>query len=420
MTKGVERIEIKTGKFKNFKLGVYLRLPLRREDATGDILLARVLKAGCGKYSGLTEINRRLDSLYGASLSSFARKNVDEMVFSFEIDAINDAFLPEAGAAEGALSLLRDIIFDPFLDGGVFESSRLSREARAVRNDIDGIINDKRQYAMLRLLEITGKNEPFGVRECGYAEDLDRFDGAVLYDRYKKVLKEARINIAAAGNFDGELVGSFIDGLEADFGGRDAEYTASPAFSGSGGNETGDFECVREEMDVSQGKLAMAFSSGIEATGSLRFPFMVYNSVFGGGAHSKLFNNVREKLSLCYYAASRSVRANGLVLVQAGIEPANYQRALDEILLQAEEIKRGNVTSAEMTAAKAYLVSAILSYKDDVSPLLSWYESQAPFGERLTPEEAAERTAAVDLAEVVEAAQKVKLETVYFLSGKDA
>ena len=174
-----------------------------------------------------------------------------------------------------------------------------------------------------------------------------------------------------------------------------------------------------EHQELKQGKLVLGFRTGVSAYEEEYDVLRVFNCIFGSGTQSKLFMNVREKLSLCYHCSSR-IYSKGVMMVTSGIEPANYDKAKNEILLQLDEIRKGNISDEEMDSAKKRLRNSMLSVGDSAEAIHSWYVNNRIFGIEATPEEMIAKIERVTKEEVASAAKKVVLDTEYFLCGEEA
>jgi len=244
--------------------------------------------------------------------------------------------------------------------------------------------------------------------------DVEDIDEKKLYEYYKKLIHGSKIDIYVSGECDEDKAFEIIKN-SLPIGGYSSEKIN---FAGIVRNR-GEIKNVEEKMDVTQGKLSMGFTTGIEGTSEDYFALMVANSIFGGGAHSKLFNNVREKLSLCYYASSSIDRYKTFLLVNSGIEFENYQKAYDEILKQLQDVKDGNISQLEYVSSINAIVNSLKSCFDDQYAMQSYYLSESILGTGISLEECIEKIKAVSIDDVVRVTSGIELDTVYFLKGVD-
>jgi predicted Zn-dependent peptidase len=275
-------------------------------------------------------------------------------------------------------------------------------------------MNDKRSYASLRCIEEMCKGEAFAISRLGNAEDIEKITPAELYEYYSKIITSSVIDIYICGDADIEAVSktvkSYTDKLEF----TPAKITKTEIL-----RKTADKNDVVERMDVAQGKLSIGFRTNITQEDKDFAALRVFNSVFGAGAHSKLFNNVREKLSLAYYASSQLEKYKGLLVVNAGIEFVNFQKAYDETLVQLEEIKKGNISELEFNSSINAILNSLESCYDDQRMLQNFYLEENITGTNSDIETLKKQIKAVTVEDVVAVSKKLELDTVYFLTGKE-
>lgn len=408
---------IPMNKLKTTTVGFYIHRPLCKEDAAKNAVLAMVLRRGSKDYPDMEAISKRLDELYGSKLSAGISKKGEDQIISFEAECISDRYVPGNEPLLGeVMKLLCGIIFEPRVEDGKFNQEIFAIEQKNLIDRIRSEVNDKRSYANERMCGILCKDDAYSVSRLGDEQSAASIDSGELYEYYKKIITGSAIDIYFAGELDFDKVTKVIEG-----------YIDGRSFSG-GEIPTTDIvrvdnaepEKVTEKMDVTQGKLSMGFTTGIKSDDERYWALLVANSIFGSGAHSKLFNNVREKLSLAYYAGSQMHRFKGFIAVNAGVEFENFQKAYDETLLQLDLLKKGDVSEQEFTAAKMFLINNLDSYYDDQLYMQSFYLSEQVAGTDYDIEYYKKKIEAVSLKEAVAAAQNIKLQCAYFLTGKEA
>ena len=410
---GINVYHIRDDKYKTVSMTLYINRPLSRDEATKNALLAKVLSRGTAKYNTISAINTHLEGLYGTLYNFDVSKKANIHSLHCSVSNISDKYTGENITAEAAVLML-DFVFDPYLVDGCFDKDYVDGEKQNLKDDIDAIINDKRSYANMRVIEEMCKGEDNAVMDCGYVEDLPKIDHKALYDHYKSIITTSPIDIYVVGEVDIEaLIGVVRDYLtKFTFNIQDvkAEYAIKSAE---------DIRYVEEAMSVNQGKLAIGLRTGVNIDDPMYYALLVGNSIFGAGAHSKLFNNVREKLSLCYYASSRLDKFNAIMVVSSGIEFENYEKARDEIFVQLDSVKGGDFTDDELTIAKSFIINSYNSYLDSPYMLKDYYYSMQ-FSKNVCPlEEAVARVEKVSREDVIEAMKNVCADTVYFLKGRD-
>ena len=412
---GIRLFYIPAEKFKTVSVSINFHRALRKDAAAYNALLADVLRRGCAKYPNQAEVMKLQQELYGAYFDIDVRRKGEDQILSFMLSCVSDRFLPAGEqVVQRALDMLFDMALDPLVADGAFREDYVRQEKVNLKNDIDALINDKRSYSVWRLVELMCKDEAYGVHELGAKEDVDAITPEALYAHYQKVIAEGPIDVFVTGSVDVEKVKSFT---EKRFVAVSPSKTALPVTELH-------TPCVApqevtEAFDVTQAKLCLGFYTGIAPTDSDYPALMVYNGILGSGAHSKLFNHVREKLSLAYYAASRLERYKGLMVISSGIEIANKQKAMDEIAVQMEEMRKGNISNYEYDATMKSIINALRSLGDDIGYLEDYYLGQTVSGTALSLEEYISQIEKVTVSDVVRVAKRIQPELVYFLTGKE-
>lgn len=413
LSPGVYLNYVHATKFKTGFLSAQLITPLAEETAALGALLPAVLRRGTEEYPDMRALSCALDLLYGAGLSFTVRKKGENQCLGFIESFIDDAYAPGGEKLlEEASSLLGEVLLRPALDSGVFLGSYVAGEKDNLIDAIRSIRDDKRNYADMRLMQEMCRGERYGVMRFGSEEAVAAIEGRALYDFYQSLLMSARVELFYCGSAEeGRVTDALGRALAAlPHGERTApvksERRAAPDAP----------RYHTETMDITQGKLAMGFRAATDDAHAMTLA----NLLFGGYSNSKLFLNVREKLSLCYYASSAYHRSKGLVIVSSGVAFADYQRAHDEILAQLRAVQRGDFAPWELDGAKSVLLSAIRSREDSAARMEENTLGQAATGVWETDAGQLEAIAAVTPERVVQAAKSVTLDTVYFLKGKEA
>lgn len=414
LREGVHFTSIPDAKFKNNYLSVNFRLPLRRETAALYALLPMVLRRGCRDYPDMTALNRRLEELYGARLDGGVSKRGETQIVTFFVEALDDAYaLNGEKLLSGSAGLLRSVIFDPAAESGCFRAADVEIERHNLADLIASQLNDKRYYASHRLKEEMCRNEAYGVSEYGTQEQALAITPRQLWDAWKQMLRSAEVEIFHVGPGDSgvcaQLMGdSFARVLRGELLPCPTEVR----------REAGEVRTVEERLPVAQAKLGLGFRAGVASPDADVPAMQLACTVLGGSPHSKLFANVREKMSLCYYCFARYERVKGLLFVESGIEEGNFQKARDEILHQLAELQAGHVTADELRFAALSLGNSYRELSDTASGIAQWYLAQAIDGHPdFSPAMAARRAASLSAADIVRAAGHIRLETVYLLAG---
>lgn len=414
--KGVNLNYVKSEKFKTNMISVVLRLPLCRETVTRAALIPRVLKRGTEAYPTLADISKRAEELYGASISAGTLKKGDNQLLVFTVRFVSDSFINGA-ITKDAVNLLAEFVLRPKTVLGGFDKSYVEQEKVNAKNFIEGLINDKKAYASVRCNEIMFEGDPYGIYEYGYVEDLAEIDEKNLYEFYKILIETSPIEIFASGDFDGD---SFKDALEKEFCGILNDRCARPAETVLAVKEKNiEVKRITEEIPTSQSKLVMGFNCGISPVSDEYCAFMMFSCILGGSPFSKLFNNVREKLSLAYYASSRLERYKGLMVVSSGIEYQNKERAEQEILLQLEAMKQGSISDYEFDVSVKSILNSLRSLRDSSGYLADYYLGQSVSGTQISLEEQCRLIGRVTKEDVIQVAHEIRPEMVYVMRGEN-
>ncbi|MBQ7935888.1 MAG: insulinase family protein [Clostridia bacterium] len=394
--------------FKTGYLSVDFVLPLTLENATGMSLLAGVISRGCKEYPRMDLISRYLARNYGASFSINANKAGELEILTFSFTYLNNEYAIDGEDIRGAvLALFREMVFHPLVENGGFLPEYVEQEKANHADKIKGIFNDKRVYSLERCKELMCRNEAFGIHDMGNIETLEGFDHQSLYAFFQKMMADAHVVISYVGKEQGHFLTDLADGFSAREDAMPQTFVCPQA---------GETREIVEPMDLNQSKLNLGFRLG-DAALQNGAACRLFNLLYGGSATSKLFLNVRERLSLCYYCSSSIDRFKNVMFVSSGVEADKYEEARKEIEAQLAAIAEGAFTEEEFANAKAYLVDSIYGLSDSEGALASLMLSGTLRGVLKTPEQEIEEIQRVERETVIEIAKSVTLDTVYFLKG---
>lgn len=413
LAEGVYFTYLPARKFKTSLLSAQFVTPLTEETASAYALLPAVLRRGTVTYPDMGVMAAQLDRLYGARIDCTVRKKGENQCVGFVASLIDDSLAPGGEQLlEPVAQLLGELVCDPVTERGRFVPAYFESEKTNLIDCIRSEINDKRDYADSRLLRCMCAGEAYGIPRLGSEEGAQQLQARRLYTLYEKLIATSRLELIYSGSAERRRV-------------EDALLSAFSALPRENITEMGavykhaprkELLRVTDEMDVTQGKLGMGFACGSDDTAAL----LMGNTLFGGSSNSKLFLNVREKLSLCYYASSVYHRQKGIITVSSGIEFDHYQAAYDEIMAQKEAVCRGELEDWELDGARSTLLNAYASMGDSQGKLENFYLGQAATGQDETPEQLAAQVRAVTPQRIFDAMDTVQLDTVYFLRGKEA
>ena len=400
-------------RFKQGVLSLQFLRPMCREEATLNALLPAVLLRGTKSAPDMRAITLRLDDLYGASVGAMVRRIGDIQCTGLSCGFIDDRFALEGDAIFAPMmAFLEEILLEPVTEGEAFFPPYVQTEKQNLIWAMEAQRNDKRSYATNQMLKTMCRDDSYGIPRLGFLEDVEAITPETLYAHYRKILTTSPVHVFYVGSADPEAVAQALKPMLGKLAQNPMTLPAQTGFTPNGFTEK------EEILDVAQGKLCMGYATPM----NLRHPgyaaIQVCNTILGAGMTSKLFMQVREKMSLCYDIGSGFHGSKGILLVAAGIEFEKKEIVQQEITHQLQEIIRGNVTELEMAAAKEALLSNLRATHDSPGSIEGYYASAAVSGIGMTPEVFMEKIAAVTLADVQEAAKTLELCTVYFLRGE--
>ena len=402
-------------RFKQGCLSFQIIRPMNREEAGLNALIPAILLRGTRKHPDLRSITLKLDDLYGASVGTQVRRVGDYQTTGLYCGFVEDRF---AMAGDRILApmvdFLREILLEPVVEDGGFSGSFVESEKKNLIATIESELNDKRAYAMNRMIRSMCRADSFGIPRLGEKEQVAAIDPRTAYDHYQNILRTSPIDIFYVGTAEGETVADLLKPLLQSIDRNYEMLPAQTAFHDAGGED------MVEEMDVAQGKLCMGYVTPITNRSEDFVAMQIMNTIFGAGMTSKLFMNVREKLSLCYSIGSGYYGTKGLVTVSAGIDFAGEQQTREEIARQLDAVRSGDISDEELNSAKEALLSSLRGTHDSPGAIEGYYSTAALSGMGMTPEKYMEAVEAVTAEQVAEAARTLRLHTTYFLKGVTA
>lgn len=412
LQQGVALNTVTTDRFKTAFFTVNLFVPLEKKTASAYSLLTDVLMRGTESYPTMQALNQKQDTLYSLGLGAFVQKKGEAQVVTFELTAIDDSFAFDGMEILGeGMKLMRELIFRPYTEQGLFKAEYVEQEKKNLCDDIRGRINNKTAYARNRCVEIMCEGEAYAVDHGGDLEDVNALTPASLWEAYEGLLAKARVEMFYVGR-KGEAEVTSLCKTYLQFAPREAVFPKTTL-----GALPQESRTVTEQMRISQCKMTLGFRTEY-ALQEGNFPAMaLFNEVFGGSPNSRLFMNVREKQSLCYYCSSFPDGLKGLLMVVSGIEQKNKQKTLDAVLEQLEDLKQGHIDPLELENARRSLRNGYREITDSPAAIASWYLGRISTGRYDSPEEAIAAMEQVSAEDVVTVANSIRLDTVYFLEG---
>lgn len=408
---GIRLHKIKTNKYKTNLMSVFLTSKLSRDDITKKALILTVLRRGTNNLKTQEEISKKLEELYGASFDCGIDKLGDKHVLKFYVESLNEQYLyQKEDILSQSLNILFDIVFNPLLENGAFKQEYIDEEKQNLRIIIEGQKDNKAAYATQRCIEEMYKEKPYGLYKYGYVEDLEKIDSKNLYETYLNLIKTCKIDIFVSGDFDEKTLeekvksNQQISKLEP----RKVEYLNEESES----SNTQEENIVRENMQISQGKLNI----GLDVLSDNKSAVSVYNAILGGGANSKLFQNVREKASLAYSAGSIYIKPKSKIIIKTGIEHKNYEKALQIIKEQIDDMKNGKFSDEDIQHAKELIIASFKSMQDEQDSEISFYFGREIQKESKDIDKQIKEVSEVTKQNIVDVANKIKINTIFFLT----
>ena len=409
---GVTFRACRDSRFKQGCLSFQLVRQMKGEEAALNALLPSVLLRGTASCPDLRSITEHLDELYGASVSPLVRRVGDYQTTGLYCGFMDDRFaLPGDRVLQPMLQFLEEVLLESPLENGAFLPAFVESEKKNLIATIESEMNDKRAYSMSRMLRILCREDTFGVPRLGEADQVAKITPEDLYAHYRRILKTSPIEIFYVGSADAAQVAQMLMPLL-----NRLERTPMPLQP-----QTPFCPCEERDeveiLDVSQGKLCMGFVTPITNRSEGFAAMQLLNVIYGSGMTSKLFVNVREKLSLCYSIGSGYYGTKGILVVSAGIDFDKEQLTREEILRQLQICREGGITEQELRAAKEALLSSLRSTHDSPGAIEGYYNTAALSGLMFSHGEYMEAVEKISVDQVVACANSLQLHTTYFLKG---
>lgn len=410
--KGIKLHEIKTNKFKTNLIAIFLSMPITKENVTKNSLLSAVLRRGSKNMPTQAQISQELEEMYGASFDCGLDKTGDNHILKFYLESINDKFLPQTNEnmLKESIEKILEIVFNPLIENGAFKEEYIQQEKENVKRIIKGKPDNKARYAFDRCIEEMYKNQPYGLYKYGYIEDLEKITAKELYTYYNQMISECKIDIYVSGNINDTILiieqNENIKKLQ--------ERNPKCKINTIEKKEPVKEKEIIEEMDVTQGKITIGIDLNLESE-KQKYDAMLYNAILGGTANSKMFQEVREKASLAYTAGSSYVRHKSNIFIRCGIEIANYEKAMEIIRKQLEDMKNGIFTEEDIENAKKGIISGIKSINDEQDTEITYFFGQELTNSKTSLNEYIENIQNVSKEDILKIAKSININTIYFL-----
>ncbi len=416
INEGISLTAIKTDKFKSSVISFSLTFPMSKEAVAYNILLSQMLTRGTKSAPALALLNRRLDELYGSYVEIKSHNIGENVSLSIIAETLENKYVPdETDIFSEVLKIVSELILSPAFILDNFNRDFFEQEKKACIDNLNAEINNTRVYAAKRCVEIM--NEDIAKPTSEELKELTKnatFEK--LVEHYRTIILNTPINVFYIGCEDEESVAlSLQNAFKNHFpSARHTLITPRPI-------NKKDLRDIRIQMPVSQGKLALGFCTDtvISATDDSYYAMLMLNEIFGGSASSKLFLNVREKMSLCYYCSSSYSHYSGVMLVSSGFEMKNYEIAKKTILDQLEDIKNGIISDTEFFAAQKSIINSYRQLLDSPFDMQAFFGDRALFNVSDDLDTAQQKLLSVTKQDVIEIASRIKLCASFFIEGKE-
>ena len=415
LKKGINFHIIKTDRFKTNLLAIFLTTKLDRRTVTKNALIPSVLRRGSKNMMTQEQISKELEEMYGAGFDCGVDKTGDNQVLKFYIETINDNYLPQKNEnmLKTSLDKLLEIVFNPLTENNSFIKEYVEQEKNNLKNIIETKIDNKSRYALDRCIEEMYKNEPYGLYKFGNVENLKEIDEKNLYEYYKELISNCKIDIFLSGNIENNIVDEINENENIKLlKERESIYE----FSKLENKKTDKEKVIIESMEVTQGKLVIGLNINIKDE-KQKYDALMYNMILGGSATSKMFQNIREKEHLAYVASSMYIRHKNNIFMNCGIEIDNYEKTVELAKKQLEDMKKGDFTEEEIENAKKGIIASIKGIEDEQDTILTYYFGQELTENKVTLDEYKEIIEKVTKDKILEIAKNIEVDTIYFLKN---
>lgn len=402
---------IKTDKFKTIKVKVAFRRPIVKSEITIRNILANILVQTTNKYKTRRALAIKAQDLYAASVSSKNDRIGNYINTEIMLSILNDKYTEEGNFKRG-LDFLYDLIYDPNIKDNGFDDEQLQIILKSAKTSLESLKEDSNYYSLIRLFEVMDSDRPSSYRLAGYLEDIEKIDAKNLYKYYLELLHKDLMDIIVIGDIDFLEVEELIRNK---FKQKTFKKSRSPYYLDEVKPRVRK-RTVIEKDNNNQSKLAI----GLRLTGISKYeknyPLTLYNIILGGGDDSKLFRNVREKNSLCYYINSVPQKLDNILIIRAGIDKKNIKKTVTLVEKELNNIKKGKVSEADLKTAKEYFATAIDSLLESQTGIMDHYYMMSLL-KTDDIETRLKKMNEVTLADIIKVSKKVKIDTVYCLEG---
>ncbi len=411
LDEGINLYLYKTDKFKTITAKVFIQNNLTSETVAANALIPMILRRGSQKYPTSLALSSKMEYLYGSALGADVMKIGERQIIEFYFDMVAPNLLPDGEKVLiDGFGTFGELITNPVTESGHFKQSYFQQERGNLGKIVDGLINDKRSYALWKAINSMCKNEPYGMYKYGERRQIDALENQIVFEQYRQMLATSPIDIF--------VVGSNLESVPRLIQNWNWQRKSSQPLASITEKTTIVPQEIRETRDVQQAILVMGYRTKQRYLSEDYYALLVANGILGAFPHSKLFINVREKASLAYYVSSSIEGSKGLLIITAGIAEESYQQAVEIINQQLVAIQKGEISEKELNQTKIGLISGLRSMVDSPTSVIDRNVLGIVHNQLRSPEEVIQRIASITKEEVQGAVESIQLDTTYFLSGR--
>ena len=402
-----------TDRFKTSVLKLSVALPSDNDLKNTALfsLMINLLKSGTERYPEKSDIIKRLNDLYDANCTVGGYASGDNRIFEISAEMLSDRFSDGESIFDGICELMYQMLFRPFLDGkGHFLKARVERAKKTITDRIKSEKNNSREYAFKKCREIMCEDEPYG--QSVRSEIIKRITQKQITDYYKAFVRSLKLEFSYVGDKSALDVAASLKKYFCDAY-IPSDCTLIPLSLRSAEN----VKRVDEELDVKQSVLVFGMRTGVLLNSELACAMCVFNNVYGGTFSSRLFKNIREKKSMCYYVSSDYVTTKALMFVSCAIDARNRSVVEDSIIAELEGLKLEAISDEELDIAKKLAIKEIYDMTDYPNAIASFYFSRSMYGIEMTINEFVDKVHSVSKDDIMSIARGISLDTIFFLKG---
>lgn len=403
---------MKTNKFKNTLISIKFKNELKRDTTSIRSLLAMSLLGGTQTLTSQQELASYLENCYGANLSSNISTKGKAQIIHLTSSFVNEKFLPTSeNLFEKQVDLMHDVLFNPLMEDGCFTQKVINQKKRELKDRLAALKDDKYSYALDKTLDAMGKNSVLGISGIGYEEDLESISKEDVTQALKDMISKDTIEIYVMGDLSEKNI-TYIQNAFP-FESRENNYEAAYSFT----SNRDEVQVLEETQDITQSKFNMAFKTNVNFLDEKHEAMTIMNGVLGAFSHSRLFKNVREKHSLCYYIGSTYDAFNGVLLVSCGIEAKEANRVQSLVLEQIKDLQEGHISDEEIAITKRMFENSLKKSQDEAGTTIGLKYNRDIVKKEETIEEYLNKLMAVSKEDIIACAKQLVLDTTFLLKG---